>query len=648
MRRYEPIPSAYQGGTVPSIFGTNLIIDKSLSAKLQKKKDESCKAQYSSNHFSLYQSFCPSYLHYLLSELKGMTPITRMTRSFYGTCLVIDLSGFTRLSAELCDQGASGLDELRKLIHLYIGNFVDIITSFGGDGKVMISHPFDCDVVMYFAGDSLITLFHHKKSDTIESKDIDTISIAIHCANQIHSFCSKNTRLSAHAAIAYGEIQFSIIGGYLNHWVYIVTGKCMTAIGNSLEEAHTHQTVITEAAYLQLADPTIEVERLQSGRYLVLSVPLPFRSRSIFHTFSFPITISSISSPSPSSQSPGDELQSSLQLLKNIKRKSFQSSHVILTESQSMVLASHIVSFLPRPVLEGIALNLLDQLSELRIVTTLFLKVETADFIDACDINSVHHFFYSMQECLADSGGYLRQFLFDDKGCVLLALWGVPTATYANNCSRALRCAVVMSHLAKQSGYIVSIGISTGSVYCGIIGLPNIRQDYVAIGKSVNLAARLMCIAKGRILLDQNTFGYLPLEIATLYMTALPNYDIKGFTHPISIFWYSSNNLPPFVIRDTPADSSLVLEKYITRQLGVINSYLSSLNPVFCSRESGSDIISRCEPLDEHDESTCHDEKTPKSIISEFIPSRTFLFGKRPYFFVIYGCPGFSCFFSIS
>jgi hypothetical protein len=133
MRRYEPVSSAFLGGTVPSIFGTTLAPDKSLSAKLQKKKDDSCR--YSSHHLSLYKSFCPTYLNLFLAELKNSS-LTRTNRSFFGTCLIIDLSGFTRLSADLCDQGATGIDELRQIISLYFGSFVEIITSMGGDGML--------------------------------------------------------------------------------------------------------------------------------------------------------------------------------------------------------------------------------------------------------------------------------------------------------------------------------------------------------------------------------------------------------------------------------------------------------------------------------------------------------------------------------
>jgi class 3 adenylate cyclase len=500
--------------------------------------------------------------------------------------------------------------------------------------------------------------------------EISTTTLAVHCAHRIHHFCSKTNHLSAHVAIEYGEINFSIIGGYRNQWVYLLTGKCIDSIGSCLDEANANQTVISEAAYFHLSDQITDVEKLSSGRYLIPPPNPTSRSKSIFHTFSFPLPLPSISISSPTQSSAqgkmtngsstlADEIQCSLNIFKNLIGKkqlplplsaepptmgSGPTSPIV--ESQSVSLASHIVSFLPRTVLEGISLGLLDQLSELRTVTTLFLKVENSNFTDHVEPTLLHQFFYTMQECLADGGGYLRQFLFDDKGCVLIALWGVPTATYANNCSRALRCAVVMSHQAKQLGYLLSIGISTGSVYCGTIGLSNIRQDYVAIGKSVNLSARLMSQAHGKILLDEKTFEYLPLEISTLYVSTLSSsLTLKGFTEPLNIFWYSSNNLPPFVIRDTPADSSLVFEKYILKHLQTVYSYLSlSLRPVVCSRESMSGDRVLYSYLEGGDEGTVTGGEIlhQRSFETEFIPSKmtNLLFGKRPYFFAIYGSPG--------
>lgn len=73
-----------------------------------------------------------------------------------------------------------------------------------------------------------------------------------------------------------------------------------------------------------------------------------------------------------------------------------------------------------------------------------------------------------------------------------------------------------MREAAKNVGQDVSIGITTGSVYCGTVGSP-MRREYVAIGRTVNLAARLMSKAKGRVLVDPVTYSKLSANV-TKYM----------------------------------------------------------------------------------------------------------------------------------
>lgn len=87
-------------------------------------------------------------------------------------------------------------------------------------------------------------------------------------------------------------------------------------------------------------------------------------------------------------------------------------------------------------------------------------------------------------------------------------MWGVPSFTHANNCSRGLTCAVLMSLRVRSVDHACSIGLTTGIVYCGAVGSFN-RQDYVGIGDTVNLAARLMAKAGGIV----NTFVYMSIQV---------------------------------------------------------------------------------------------------------------------------------------
>ena len=90
--------------------------------------------------------------------------------------------------------------------------------------------------------------------------------------------------------------------------------------------------------------------------------------------------------------------------------------------------------------------------------------------------------FFEAQKVLQSTGAYLRQFLVDDKGCVLIACWGMPNLSYLNNPHRALSAAAQIRTKLKNMRMECSFGITTGDVYCGTVGSA-VRMEYAAIGR---------------------------------------------------------------------------------------------------------------------------------------------------------------------
>ena len=203
-------------------------------------------------------------------------------------------------------------------------------------------------------------------------------------------------------------------------------------------------------------------------------------------------------------------------------------------------------------------------------VTTLFLKLDSYDKTAHADPLSLQPFFLLFQEVLDQSGGFLRQFLVDDKGCVAIAMWGVPCYTYANDCSRGLYCAVTMSQRVQEVGHACSVGLTTGNVYCGNVGSSN-RRDYVGIGDTVNLAARFMSKAGGRVYLDTATYESLPRETKKFISPCAQEYQLKGQAKPIRPYTYASDTPCAFPAGDdqTAGSNQLVaLSAAVTAKLG--------------------------------------------------------------------------------
>ena len=192
--------------------------------------------------------------------------------------------------------------------------------------------------------------------------------------------------------------------------------------------------------------------------------------------------------------------------------------------------------FVPRPAMDAIEVGTFSSLAELREVTTLFLKLDSYSSIRHEDPVSLQSFFLIIQEKLQAQGGFMRQFLIDDKGCVFIGMWGVPSLAYTNNCSRALLCAVGIEMSVKCIGHSVSIGITTGSVFCGNIG-SELRKDFVGIGATVNLAARFMSKAEGCILVDELTYSRLPSDMKPALSRSY-GMNLKGVTEKVYPYFY--------------------------------------------------------------------------------------------------------------
>lgn len=501
-------------------------------------------------------SFCPRDLDKILKKGKGVV---------IGCILLVDISGFTKLSSALCTQGASGIDLLRKITDNSFAQFVECVYMYGGD-------------VIEFAGDSVLCLFRSEHGDLTSS-----CVQAVRCGLHISKFRIDGTH--THVGISCGSISMSLIGGYHDQYTYLMNSKCLEVVGECLTLAGEQELVIDESVFNHVEsmfNAGVVVDKDGKLFYRVSSERSNWQLMSLGRrkTETPPTTPANrpLSGLQTSNNSPITETENSFPMSPNqrkssplmgsyLSRPDFARAHLSLAEES----AREIISCVPRPVLQGIITNSLSGLSEMRTVTTLFLKLDSFSFDEFTDHTSLDEFFINMQKCLFESGGMLRQFLIDDKGCVLIGLWGVPTASHAGNCSKALKCAVMMQNVSKDLGYRSSIGITTGSVYCGIVGT-EYRRDYVAIGGSVNLAARLMCKAQGRILMDDNTFKRLPLNV-TCYTSFTEHLEMKGIPPGSFFHCYWASTLPTSTA-DIFEDHILVFESYMRRDL---NNFLEEI-----------------------------------------------------------------------
>eukprot|EP00598_Pedospumella_elongata_P013352 CAMPEP_0185010280 /NCGR_PEP_ID=MMETSP1098-20130426/94423_1 /TAXON_ID=89044 /ORGANISM="Spumella elongata, Strain CCAP 955/1" /LENGTH=2012 /DNA_ID=CAMNT_0027539123 /DNA_START=54 /DNA_END=6092 /DNA_ORIENTATION=- len=257
-------------------------------------------------------------------------------------------------------------------------------------------------------------------------------------------------------------------------------------------------------------------------------------------------------------------------VMKNaLRRESFRDKHGVTEVSYIQSISK----FVPRPVLNAVHTECLDLIGELRQVTTLFCGLNSYDNETNKDPCTLQPFFLMAQTVLHEAGGFLRQFLVDDKGCVFIAMWGVPSFTYSNNCSRALYCAAKIREGSIALGHDVSIGIATGTVFCGSVGALE-RRDYAGVGTDVNMAARLMGKAKSRILIDKNTYKILNIDAQHL-LSAAETMHLKGAAEPCTPFQYDSTELPSIVDIDVSTQNSVLRPAMQSALIRLLDSFMN-------------------------------------------------------------------------
>jgi hypothetical protein len=79
---------------------------------------------------SVLTSFCPDIL---LDSIIHSNSTENMF--FDAACLLADISGFVKLTGDLCSCGVEGFDDLRQCTSNFIGELINIIYYHGGDGN---------------------------------------------------------------------------------------------------------------------------------------------------------------------------------------------------------------------------------------------------------------------------------------------------------------------------------------------------------------------------------------------------------------------------------------------------------------------------------------------------------------------------------
>ena len=319
---------------------------------------------------------------------------------------------------------------------------------------------------------------------------------ALQCSLQLNEL--RTEVLTTHVGITCGDMQFSSLGGYQNKWYFVLTGEIITMLSSCMDDEPSHQVCVSSDVYMNLSN-IFSIDQLNA-------TPTESNNYTI------------------KSEVEEDMFTFHAQLPNRFQNMCKEAAEVKVMKS-----------FVPPHILHAIMKDTLDAISELRTVTTVSIRILGDDF-NISELMSLQQLVVKVQNTLHEAGGFLQSFLInDDEGlceCVLTAMWGVPSFTFEDNTSRAVLFSYTIHKQITDFGKRCSIGVTTGRMFCGIVGSAH-RCLYVGIGPQVRRAARLCDHAGLGVLVEDETFDsvdektedMLPGIVRTMHHSMFTDYE---------------------------------------------------------------------------------------------------------------------------
>ena len=305
---------------------------------------------------------------------------------------------------------------------------------FGKLIDVVLEHGGD---VIKFAGDALMAIWPSREGDLEhETRLAAGCALAVQARLEAASF--EVHPMATRIAVSAGEVTAMHLGGVRDRWEFIVTGRPLADLGTVKYLVQPGRVVVSAPAW-ELIEPVSQGEPLEKGAV-------------------------------------------ELAALETVRRQPGQRAEV--TER----FAKHMETYLPGAIRSRIAAGQAAWLAELRRVTVLFVMLpsltEPASTQIAQTITS------RMQDVLYEREGSINKLSEDDNGVSLLAAFGLPPYAHRDDAGRGVDAALALAAMLEDLGVEASMGVATGSAFCGSVG-NTLRREYSMIGDVVNVAARL-------------------------------------------------------------------------------------------------------------------------------------------------------------
>lgn len=446
-------------------------------------------------------------------------PESPVEESVPAALLFADFSGFTELTEHLSQthHGPDSAEELSNVLNRAFDEVITPILALGGD-------------VVTFAGDALLALW-----PATDEHLTTMVQRAAQCALILQMLfqeerLASQVRLGVRMGIGVGEVVLSCVGGVYERWVWLVRGEAVSQVMQAEQQAHPGQVVLAPEAWelVKTACAGRLVGEEGGGREEGAEGQKGKETASHARGILLEEVLQPVPLRFPSPPVIGPALEEALR------------------------------GYVPDAVLTRLAAGQGGWLAELRLVTVIFINLpdifeasaspappappapvaspaSSAAPSPSLTLDQVQKSICALQTALYRYEGSVNKISVDEKGTILIGVFGLPPLAHEDDAARGVQAALVARSELQALGMRCAIGVTTGQAFCGVIGSDQ-RREYTILGDVVNLAARLMQQAASddeAILCDGPT---CTAAQPRLVFDALPPVVVKGRSEPVDIY----------------------------------------------------------------------------------------------------------------
>ena len=351
-------------------------------------------------------------------------------------------------------------------------------------------------------------------------RTLQATQISLECITELEAgdCVIEGVRLTAHSGIGSGQLTAFMAGGVDGQSEYAAIGEPIFQIASAEPAAGDGETVVSGQAW-DLIKSRVEGRETSGGNWLVKAIrageKLDLSSRTTCIV---------------------DELP---QLSKEIADLGSAQIQRVVPEQVRSRLSDITTAAIAKG---GAGEVLLATVSEFRNITVLFVKVSGLEFSNSGDsrleLQRLQAIVRLIQGSIVDQGGDFMRFSVDDKGAVVLGIFGLPPS-HENDPERGALAAIDMCKQISAGdafvGIRASVGITTGYAFTGLVGGTS-RCEYTTHGPLVNLAARLMVASEFGPLVDEETKEACMRTSSLIEFDTKPPITVKGKVEPVPVF----------------------------------------------------------------------------------------------------------------